>query len=286
MKKTMIYKETNDCTISLDVYHQHPNSPVVIYIHGGALIFGTRGWLPIEQVEYYHNAGFNVVSIDYRLAPETRLEFIVDDIRDAINWIRTTATQLYNFDSSRIVLIGSSAGAYLSLLIGTIDKNLKAIISFYGYGDILGQWYSEPSEYYCQRPIVDHAAAYNVVGRSEITDGSWTRFDYYLYCRQNGIWVQEVTGLDRLDERLRMYNPIYNLSEDYPPTLFLHGDKDTDVPYEQSVKMYEELKKIGINTGLVTIYEGDHVFDHSFNEPNVQAAFKRVVEFLQNHVYK
>lgn len=59
------------------------------------------------------------MNIDYRLAPETTLEFIVDDIKDAIRWVRTTANQLFDFDTSRIALIGSSAGAYLSLLIGT-----------------------------------------------------------------------------------------------------------------------------------------------------------------------
>ena len=107
MKKTMTYKQTNKCTINLDVYNHQPYSPVIIYIHGGALIFGTRDWLSLEQVEYYLNAGFNVVSIDYRLAPETNLEAIVEDIQDAINWVRTSATKLYNFDTNRIALMGA-----------------------------------------------------------------------------------------------------------------------------------------------------------------------------------
>lgn len=286
MKQTMTYKQTNKCTINLDVYNHQPNSPVIIYIHGGALIFGTRDWLSLEQVEYYLNAGFSVVSIDYRLAPETNLEAIVEDIQDAINWVRTSATKLYDFDTNRIALIGCSAGAYLSLLIGTIDKNLKAIVSFYGYGDILGQWYAEPSEFYCQRPIVSPNEAYNSVGRTETTDGPWSRFNFYLFCRQQGVWVEEVTGLNRHDDRLRMYNPIYNLSEDYPPTLFLHGDKDTDVPYEQSIMLYDKLKNLDVNTELVTIHNGDHGFDHNFNEPNVQFAFKKVVAFLQRHMSK
>ena len=284
MMQTFIYKQTNECNISLDVYDYHPNSPVIIYIHGGALIFGTRVRLPAEQVEYYSNAGFNVVSIDYRLAPETKLEFIVDDIKDAIMWVRTTASQYYDFDSSRIALIGSSVGAYLSLLIGTMDKNIKTIISFYGYGDILGRWYAEPSEFYCQRPIINSTEAYSFVGSSETTDGVWSRFNFYLYCRQHGVWVQEVTGRNRNDDFLKMYNPISNLIEDFPPTLFLHGDKDTDVPYEQSVIMYEKLKNIGVHTELVTIHNADHVFDQNFSDPVVQAAFKRVVDFLQRHM--
>jgi acetyl esterase/lipase len=36
-----------------------------------------------------------------------------------------------------------------------------------------------------------------------------------------------------------------NVSEKYPPTLLLHGDKDTDVPFEQSEQMAQELKRYG-----------------------------------------
>src|SRR5690606_26433549 len=125
-----------------------------IYIHSGALIFGSRNWLPQEQIKLYHDAGFNVVSIDYRLAPETTLAPIVDDVIDAIHWVRTVGSSLYEYDANKIALIGSSAGAYLSLLIGTRDKNIKSIISFYGYGDILGNWLAEPSAYYCERPVL------------------------------------------------------------------------------------------------------------------------------------
>lgn len=134
-----------------------------------------------------------------------------------------------------------------------LDKDLRAIVSFYGYGDILGQWYAEPSEFYCQRPTIHPTDAYKFIGRSEISDGPWSRFNFYLF---------------------------------YPPTLFLHGDKDTDVPYEQSILMYEKLENIGVNTELITIYDGDHVFDKNFNDPKVQNAFKRVIEFLQRYLSK
>ena len=34
-------------------------------------------------------AGYVVVSIDYRLAPETKLPAILDDVKDAFAWIRS-----------------------------------------------------------------------------------------------------------------------------------------------------------------------------------------------------
>lgn len=288
MKDTRIYKKTKYCAASVDIYDIGNNSPVLIYIHGGGLILGSRSWLRPEQIEYYNDAGFSVVSIDYRLAPETKLEFIVEDVRDAIDWVRTTATQWYGFDPNRFALVGSSAGAYLSLLMGTMDVKPAAIVSFYGYGDILGEWYAKPSDFYCQKPLVTESKGSLLVSNLEITDGPWERFHYYLYCRQHGAWVNKVTGYDRIYDldQLRKYNPIDHVSGEYPPTLFLHGDKDTDVPYEQSVMMYNKLKEMGVQTGLITIQDGDHGFDQYFGQSQVRQAFEKVIHFLHANMDK
>ena len=286
ISETKVYKKTMQSSIYADIYYHGSFTPVILYIHSGALIFGTRKWLPIEQVEVYKNAGFSVISIDYRLAPETKFELIIEDIEDAINWVRTTASKLYDFNTDKIALIGCSAGAFLSLLSGTMEYRPNAIVSFYGYGDILGKWYSEPSEFYCKKPIVKLVEAEQSLSDSEVTEGSWERFSYYLWCRQQGTWVETVTGLDRdIDsELLRRYNPIDNISKEFPPTLFLHGDKDTDVPYEQSLMMYEALRKVGIQTDLVTVNGTDHVFDQKNNDPQVKSAFEKTVGFLKKHL--
>lgn len=281
--ESKVYKETKQSSIYADIYYHGTQTPVVIYIHSGALIFGTRKWLPLEQVEIYKNAGFSVISIDYRLAPETRFELIIEDIEDALYWIRNTASKMYDFNTNKLALIGSSAGAFLSLLSGTMEYRPNAIVSFYGYGDILGKWYSEPSEFYCERPIVKLAEAEESLSDSEVSDGSWERFNYYLWCRQHGTWVETVTGFDRErdSELLRKYNPIDNISKKYPPTLFLHGDKDTDVPYEQSLMMHRALREFGIETDLVTIHGADHVFDQNINDEQVKRAFEKTVCFLK-----
>lgn len=284
--ESKVYKNTKQSLIYADIYYHGSQTPVIIYIHSGALIFGTRKWLPIEQVEIYKNAGFSVISIDYRLAPETKFELIIEDIQDALTWVRTNASKMYDFNTDKLAVIGCSAGAYLCLLSGTMDYKPNAIISFYGYGDILGKWYSEPSEFYCKRPIVKLAEAKQSLSDSELSEGPWDRFNYYLWCRQHGTWVETVTGLDRdIDiELLRKYNPIDNISKDFPPTLFLHGDKDTDVPYEQSLTMYEALRKVGIQTDLVTVCGADHVFDQNINDPQVKSAFEKTVGFLKKHL--
>jgi len=203
-------------------------------------------------------------------------------------WVRTKAIEWYDFDINNIAVMGSSAGGYLSLLTGTMDVKPQAIVSFYGYGDILGDWYSRPSEFYCMKPMINRTMASESICNIEVTTGVWERFDFYLYCRQQGVWVQEVTRFDRNKDSdcLIKYNPINNISEDYPPTLFLHGDQDTDVPYEQSVILYEKLKEKGVYSKLITIEGADHVFDHNFNDPAIQRAFMNVVDFLRTHLCK
>lgn len=107
MKETRIYKQVNNCSIYADIYYQGANSPIILYIHGGALIFGSRDWLPSEQIDFFTRSGFSVVNIDYRLAPETEFECIIEDIKDAMDWVRTKATEWYDFDIENMAVMGS-----------------------------------------------------------------------------------------------------------------------------------------------------------------------------------
>src|SRR5260370_42693448 len=90
--------------------------------------------------------------------------------------------------------------------------------------------------------------------------GKGKRQRFYLYCRQQGIWPKEVAGHDpdREPKAFDPFCPIRNVSAKYPPTLLIHGTKDTDVPYEQSAEMAKELERKGVEHELVTIPGGGH----------------------------
>src|SRR5262249_29593064 len=64
--------------------------PVVVFIHGGALMMGGRSLTPKPGalLEALLSAGYVVVSIDYRLAPQVKLPAVLDDVRDACAWVR------------------------------------------------------------------------------------------------------------------------------------------------------------------------------------------------------
>ncbi|MDD4834252.1 MAG: prolyl oligopeptidase family serine peptidase [Lutispora sp.] len=146
--------------------------------------------------------------------------------------------------------------------------------------------YSRPSEFYCQRPIITSDSAYNYVGHNEISEGAIDRFIFYLYCRQNGVWINEVTGYDPIKDKsqLLIYNPVSNITTEYPPTLLLHGTSDTDVPYEQSIIMNERLKRAGVKSEILIINGAEHLFDKNFNNLDVKNAFERVVAFLKTYI--
>jgi acetyl esterase/lipase len=285
-----------DLEIQADVYRLPGDDvrPAVIWIHGGALIMGDRdmqGWRPLErQLERYLQAGYVVISIDYRLAPETKFPAIIEDLQDAYAWVHEQGTEEFNIDPNRIAVIGSSAGGYLTLMAGfCVEPRPKALVAFYGYGDIIGPWYSQPDPFYNREPPVSEERARRAVGDRPIARSPFDdeRDVIYVFCRQRGLWPQEVVGMDPAKEReaFTKYCPLQNISPEYPPTLLLHGDKDSDVPYEQSVFMADELKRHGVEYKLLTMQGHDHMFDlFDENAPEVKAAIDEVIVFLNNHL--
>lgn len=169
-----------------------------------------------------------------------------------------------------------------------VNPRPNAVVSFYGYGDIAGTWYSRPDPYYCQQSAVSRKDAYASVGDKPISNelGSGNRWRFYLYCRQQGLWPKEVTGHDP-DTEVTAFDPfcpIRNITSLYPPTLLLHGDQDTDVSYNQSKIMADELRHGGVPHELITISGGGHRFDNvGLKDPIVADAFQRVVAFLKSN---
>src|SRR6266851_2372859 len=79
--RTYTYKTASGCEIKADVYgaDARTRKPAVMWIHGGALIMGSRKSLSGRFHVELLKQGFVVISIDYRLAPETKLPAIIED---------------------------------------------------------------------------------------------------------------------------------------------------------------------------------------------------------------
>ena len=289
--QTYVYKHVAGCEIGLDLYRggQGLAPPLVVCVHGGALIGGARQGYPPPHLLHALCSFACVASVDYRLAPETKLPEIVKDLYDALAWLRERAPGLCGADTSRLAVLGGSAGGYLTLMAGFAKPRPCALVAFYGYGDLTGTWYSRPDPFYCRLPEVPQEDAFGSVGCAAISSASFTgsrRGPFYLYCRQHGLWPHYVAGWnpDAEPARFRPYEPVHRVTADYPPTMLLHGDADTDVPYAQSVAMAEALKGAAVKHELVTFAGAGHGFDQDPHAAATQEATARVKAFLRHHL--
>jgi acetyl esterase/lipase len=270
-------------------------------LHGGGLVAGSRGDIsgydgPGLLRQLCADAGFTQVSIDYRLAPETRLPEILDDIDDAWAWIHAELPSLYDVDIGRVAVLGRSAGGLLALLCGIrLEPRPRAVVSLYGYGDLLAAWCHQPDPFYNKQDPVDEALAYRIAATAATESmPEAPRIPLYFYLRQQGTWAREITGMDpsRDYDRLVQLCPVRNIDGEFPPTLLLHGTADTDVPYYASVEMAHALESRGLEVELISIPGAGHVFDRAVTSADLSApaasdaarSFRDIVAFLQRHV--
>lgn len=99
-------------------------APLVIYIHGGGWKRGSKELASGDKAAHFLQQGYAFASLGYRLVPAVHVEDQAQDISAAVAYLIKNAESL-GFDARRIVLMGHSAGAHLSALVGTDMRYLK-----------------------------------------------------------------------------------------------------------------------------------------------------------------
>lgn len=236
----------------LDLYlpEQQPRHrlPVVVWIHGGGWKAGSKAscrlaWLGAEA--------YAVASIGYRLSTSATWPAQIEDARAAIRWLREHALE-HSLDGGRIAVAGESSGANLAALVGTLDplpgegafSRVRAVIDFFGTTDIA-------------------RLAANVPGPDK-TDAE--------LAKTNGALLLGGIVRDR-PELARAVSPYYQVSENDPPFLIIHGDQDTQVPVEHSLRLHERLKAVGVRSELIVLPGAGHG-GRDFDSPQVHIAIR------------
>jgi len=112
---------------TLDVYQPDGarGLPVVIFVHGGALIAGNKnlnGEIYGNVLYFFARRGFLGINMTYRLAPKHVYPAGAEDIGAAVRWIKGNAAS-FGGDSQRVCLVGHSTGA-LHAATWVYDSNI------------------------------------------------------------------------------------------------------------------------------------------------------------------
>jgi acetyl esterase/lipase len=291
-KQTVVYKKVGILEIKADVYPYGDTKvrPAVVSLHGGALIMGHRENLSSALKSFALTNGYVLVSFDYRLAPETKLPAIIEDIEDAFRWLRREGPKRFHLDPERIAVTGGSAGGYLTLATGyRVQPRPRVLLAFFGYGDLIGDWYATPSPHprHNQRKISADEAWQQVNGPA-VADARERKGDggiFYNFCRQSGLWPKAVSGWDprKESEKFFPFMPVKNVTREYPPTALIHGTADTDVPIEQSRMMAEEFRKHGVPVQLHQIAGAEHGLSGG-DRAEIEEAQRKAFEFVKLHL--
>lgn len=291
-KETVVYKEVGPLGIKADVYHYNDTRvrPVLVSLHGGALIMGHRENFSGPVKNFALTNGYVLASFDYRLAPETKLPAIIEDIEDAFRWLRREGPKRFHLDPDRIAVTGGSAGGYLTLATGhRVQPRPRVLLAYFGYGDLIGDWYSTPSPHprHNQRKISAEEAWQQVSGPA-VADARERKGDggiFYNFCRQTGQWPKAVSGWDPRgeSEKFHPFMPVKNVTAAYPPTVLIHGTADTDVPFEQSQLMAREFQKHGVAFQFHEIAKAEHGLAGG-NREEIEAAQRKAFEFVKSRL--
>jgi acetyl esterase/lipase len=184
--------------------------PAIISVHGGRWKAGHKRDASAIKVDQWANFGYFAMSIDYRLVGCTPAPACYQDLQCAIRYVHAHAGE-YQIDTSRIYLIGQSAGGHLVSLAATLGE---------GDWPRTGGWEKSSNDF---RAAISVAAAY------DLPSLSWGE-----------IWTP--TGQDAAAARVHA-SPVNHVSKSGKPLLILHSDNDKSVPIDNALLMVEALKK-------------------------------------------
>jgi len=275
----VIYGHKFGMALTFDMYQpQNQNGAGVIWINSG----GFRSFLPnfykqttdglrLATLDDYEQMtpplrdvnitqlltrGFTVFAVRHGSSPKFDLAEIVSDLRRAVRFIRFHASD-YGIDAERLGLWGGSAGGHLALFLGNTAE--------------IGN--SEAAEEFEK----DTGRVAAVVAYFPLSD----LIKQVANDEQNASFTPATPILQNMtEEQLGEFSPINQISSDDPPTLIVHGDKDTEVPINQGESMHQALLKAGIESKFITISGAGHGFEGK----DADRALAEAISWFEEHL--
>jgi len=124
LEKDKVYRTIGERELVLDIFYPkqtRKRKPAVLLVFGG-------GWRSGDKTHNHAMAtalagnGYVAVSAEYRLSPEAIYPAAVYDLKAAVRWMKAHAKD-YGIDTTKIAVLGCSAGGQLAALLGTTNNN-------------------------------------------------------------------------------------------------------------------------------------------------------------------
>ncbi|KAF5863991.1 hypothetical protein ETB97_008926 [Aspergillus alliaceus] len=269
---------------------------------------------PLWLYDHCQEKGYIFVSADYRLChPSTALDQI-EDAKALFRFLegddfQTTLPESFTLDTARIAVAGFSAGAYSARAACVYATPKPAVLlSSYGTG---GDWLLD--HWTRARPPTSIARFVNLndvprilADKTVVSDDSvgrvTNRFALTVRWELDGTFLDGCLGrpglgaeLDRVDYAQRAaaipddLKPAFLqlfVTENYPPSVFVHGTADEVVPDQESQHHYQQLQQLGVKSELLLVEDGPHgLVDFNSGFPpgpakGVVEAYDKALEFV------
>jgi acetyl esterase/lipase len=246
-----VYATPDGEELRMDLYHPsypHTSIPGIVVVHGGWWQNGDRN----EHLgfnAYFAARNYVVAAIDYRLAPRHRFPTAGQDVRSAIEYLKSHAVEL-GLDPNRIALVGRGAGGQLALKAAydANDPAIRGVVTAYASVDLKEAYANPPNT----RLLDTRGALEDYLGGTPAA----------------------------LADRYAAASPTKAVRPNVPPTLIIHGVNDPIVSSKQSELLDAELGKAGVPRLLLRLPWATHACDKNFVGPCGQITLYAVEHFL------
>lgn len=240
--------------------------PAAIWIHGGGFVAGDKKPHPKSLFDPLEQKGWAWFSVNYRLAPVHPFPAQTDDVEAAVAYIKAHKAD-FKIDPKRLVLIGASAGGHLASFVGAHHgkgNDVAAVVPFFGEHDLVDRVHPKG-------PCMVDGRVIENPGPMCLSPG----LEKFL-----GITAKSPNA----PEVVRKASPVTYVRKKMPAYLLIHGTKDFNVPYEQSERMLDAMKKAGARCELIRVEGGGHGFGAWDEDPSMSAYKEKMLDWLYKAV--
>ncbi len=259
-EKDIVFGKGGETELHLDIARPTATGkslPCIVVIHGG----GWRGGnfkLHVPQIFDFAKAGYVSATVQYRLVPTARWPAQIEDVKCAVRYLRANANK-YSIDKQCFGAIGFSAGAHLSMLLGSMDEK-----------DGLEGNGGSPAESSKVQAVVPYFGPTDLAAKD-------------FPANVNGMIYDLLGGLpNEKPENFKAASPVNYIDKTDAPVLMFMGTKDRLVPYNQAYLLADSLTKAGVG-GRVELILGA---DHGWGGPELTRTVVSTMAFFNDHLKK